>query len=667
MIKLLNKIFLIHIIIVVLFPFCEIKSQNLVKKIEKDTVLVGIYTGKVKYNIDEKNLRQGKFEFNSDLIQVIEENSISFKELFVNGEFLNEKKIGLWTYKSNNYHVNNNGLRKSWDIRFNHQIDGFENKYLLNFDQGMPSGKWEIKTKTIVKGQYKSEKSVAVMNFKDSYLTGDFSSDFETTEYGTIKLKGKTNADGFLDGKLTLEYIYDGKNIKETRNYENGFLTNVEKINTKTNETIDSRVYEDVVKKLDLIKKNGTNYNFKISDKSFGIEFNNGYKTSSKRLTIQEKGNEVLSYFFTVFNEYIIISDSTQKPNLKLTRRFQFVYPSTDDSLADILKPKIESLHSKLKNYLESPKYILRKESSDSLAFAYAYVNHAIKKVETARNVLDKIELDYFDFLNRNNYYANGVDGLNKRDTVKYTLNNNQKTVLYDVEKTVNNPNDLLENIDKYINEVSTKTSKWIEISNNKIQFYEEQDRIDSLDARIVAYKYKIDSSYVKYEIKDPKEIPLFYKIYKSTNERLIKDLEQNYIYIEEYNEKVKNGIELSCLLEFLHKNYQRFIEIENLPKYWNDSIFTDYQNNPFDNRLFESKKIGNVQKGGTKLLKYYVLEILKANNCEKMETKMKNIELLEIKILDLAKRFEEEEVKMLNRAMRRENVPARIERVLDL
>jgi hypothetical protein len=156
--------------------------------------------------------------------------------------------------------------------------------------------------------------------------------------------------------------------------------------------------------------------------------------------------------------------------------------------------------------------------------------------------------------------------------------------------------------------------------------------------------------------------MPIAYKVYKSTYNRLIEKQSKEFINTENFEEKITLGKKLICLYKTLTDNYDEFANAEEFSE-WINKKFTIYQKNPFDERLFESKILGNIEKSGRILYKYYVDEVLKANACSVINENIENLQKLK-KQLDYFVNTNNEEIQRLNKALRSESVPSRIERL---
>jgi hypothetical protein len=235
----------------------------------------------------------------------------------------------------------------------------------------------------------------------------------------------------------------------------------------------------------------------------------------------------------------------------------------------------------------------------------------------------------------------------------------------------VDSSTDIINQIDKFSEILRQKTDKFLEYSFMEIRIFDEQSTIDSLDNLIVQLKTKTDALYSLFQIipdgKSFEEMPLDYRVYRVLNNNIILKVQDNYLDAEEYEVKIKHGQELTCLLSVLAEKFDEIIDIEGIPTRL-EKEFTRYSPNPFFERDIETKILQGIYNKGTgSLFNYYILELIESRNCIELKDNISKFEKLENRLKSLANDSDNVEVGRLDRALRRENVPTRIERLLNL
>ncbi|WP_114365865.1 hypothetical protein [Schleiferia thermophila] len=195
-------------------------------------------------------------------------------------------------------------------------MNGVEDEFKITYSKGNFNGNSNYTKRYITNGQLGNPKAHAQINFVNDTIIGAFEISIDK-----IKIKGKTNKQGFLDGTVLLKYYIKNDSIIETRKYQDGFLLEIEKRNASTNELLVKLIYEDIIKKLSQIKKQEDNLYFKISDKFFGLEFNIDYQNFDNRFVEQFDGNKILQKYLCLFDSIHNnnTSENTKKSILNLS------------------------------------------------------------------------------------------------------------------------------------------------------------------------------------------------------------------------------------------------------------------------------------------------------------------------------------------------------------
>lgn len=641
------------------------------KNIIKDTTIAG-YAGILSKQIlqsDSTPILNGKYEFRSHQQKSIKDNQFQINEFNILGNFLNNNKHENWLYQFLSYELADLKINRIRNINLNHNINGIEDEFLFQFKQGKYNGKAEWLQKTINNGRIGNTQKIASIELNNDTLIGAFFFNLKD-----VQIKGKTNKHGFLDGELELRYPFNNDIIVETRKYQDGFLLNLEKKSALTDKQLELLSYSDVIDKLHKIKNNEENLNYKISENYFGPKFNPGYQQTDALIKSQLFANQVLRSHFNMFDSINAIQNNEQKQQLtlKLTRRFQYIYENNDDSLATELSVFANNLSNEINDYLEKPNFILRKNNSELLFHNYEAIKHIANKTEIIIEVLNKITSGYFDFRFRDKYYEKGIDGINKSDSIRYQFKKQSYTRPFDLQFNIDNPENLLPNIETYLQLLKNQTDSTIQIIRTSITTYENQDIIDSLDRAISLYDEAITKFFInnanKPIIDDQSKTSYSFKMYQSLNERVVKQLKNKYLNNSlPQDEMIATGNNLICYYSFLIENKTYLDEIGRLQKHWNDSLFTVYKEHPFDYRKFESKILEGVQNASNILLTSYANSLLNAKNCEQLNNELLKITNLSKRVQYLVNKHESANVQQLNKALRRERVPNRIERILEL
>lgn len=639
-----------------------------------DTTLWQDLDGRLTYfyfiDSSEKKIKHGEMAFASDLLSVKKNIDIGYEEIIVKGRYENTLKDNKWELIHNVYYLDNPKVQKGWMYKFSAQLQGDKKIYTLNFNSGKRDGTWKIKHLPLVNGRVQKEEPLAVVNYSNDTLSGHFN--FQVGSIEDALIEGKVNSKGFLDSVLTIVYIDQDREVKEVRNYNDGFLIDLKKLDPVT-DSIEIHVqYIDV--QYGLVDMNIKDKDFLIKKDSnlYEVLFDNNYDEDDKRLTEQKAGNKILNKAFQKFSLIDSLFDEQLSSQLGPgTSRFVYTYPEDEEGAIDKLLDENKAIEDLVSDLLNRPKFMLRKTQSKELTYISALVETLKSLIQAINKELTYINSGAFKFQNRANYYESGISSLKDTLFVDFKFQGNEYRDTFSIGRTVDSHSHLLENIKEYQNVIRDKINQFDSQIEQSLTFYDEQDKIDSLEKVMSDLYNSLDSLYTQfYTIQDENSENLGFelKAYKSVKERLLDPLADKYLKESlEFEEALATSKNIICLLSFLDDNHERLSEISDMPKVWNDSIFTVYQDNPFDYRKFESKIMPGIQSASNILLKDLANNLLNAKSCEALNNELKQIQKLENRLLYLRERQGDSNVKVLDRSLRRERVPQRISRLLEL
>jgi hypothetical protein len=657
-------------IFIAAIAFLHIVNAQTTEVVKRDTVVYDGYEGSFNFTlrkVAEEMVLQGPVSFDSKLLVQYENDTIWFKELDINGAYSGGKRNGVWKYDFDSYYLNSPSLQKRWDVRLNFRLDGNETSYTLGYKDGMRQGRWEKRIREVVAGRFRPAETVIRFEFDKNVLVGSFSGEREFPGIGKVRVSGNLNGSGFFHGDLMLRYHEEGQCIEETRTYSNGFLMRLEKKEC-AGDIIQTIQFNDVEEALELMKTQEEKALFTISDEGFGLRFNNGYPESSAQLKSQAQGNRIMEALFNLFNPFC---ESDASPVLKLTRRFKYFYPEYEDSIISIRLSETKQLKSELIGFLDRPNFRMRKSNNDSLVKAFYQLEVALEKLTILEMALTQMKEGFFDYRNRNVYYKDGIPGLNESDSITFSFQGKDYNVPFVMKNLVNSPDQLLEQIEFFLGEMRMVYEGWKNLVVKSLTIYENQEFIDSLDSQIGKFEILMRKAYEGIDEKrnqKHEDLDYSYRLFLSVEERLLAPASAEYLENNlPFEIASETGKTISCLMEFLSKNKEELDRVGRLGRIWNDSLFTIEEENPFDFRPFVTKILGGVQQGGTILFRHYATRLLNARSCQAMQEELILIRQLESRMRYLARNHENPQVQLLDRTLRRERVPARLERILEL
>ncbi len=642
------------------------------------------------YQIDEDSIQlQGEFDFLSDLYQ--EEDVLNVKKISIKGNFRRGVKRGNWEYEQSYYTVTLDRIR---NLKLESTLNGMQLRITGNYLDGKANGVWQTKRIQVVDSKAQGSSVNSKLNFVNGVANGNFTYEMKV-DGEPLSISGKFSQDGFMDGVWKMRYTRDSIIIQEERKYSDGILTELLKVefyNEDKSDTVASVSFYDAKDRLVGILSKTEELNFKLGDKGFGVLFDNGYRRNDIRRRSQEEGNEFLKEVFRVFDakKSVIgaVADPTP-PTINFTRRFEYVYPENEDSIIDVIKPLLDIMSKRVDTLLDNPTFDINRRTDTLLAKGYAFVRLAQDKVERSKEVIEKINNGDFRYTYRDNYYGKGVPGLNEADTLEYTVEGKKKTLVFQSDYYVDSPDNLVENLYKFLRDVENQLNDKLKNVEGVIVERQKEEKIYEMDLALIKTFRQLSSIYGNVEalddtavaIQDPLDVEKFFLQDKSKQasplqlalyERFVDnkkdELLTKYSAEEGYEEKLIIGEQLLDIMGALIDVNPLLYDIDQMPEQL-DSAFTIYTENPFFDRMMESKILTNIyDKGVTRLLPYYIDELKRYRSGSDIRKRVDEIFALRNRLIELSETKEgDEDVRRLDRRLRRENVPDRIRRLLGL
>lgn len=638
--------------------------------IERDTVYLDEFLGKETFQVievEDSLIKNGSYTFKSELFKQL--LSSELKKLEISGNYLENKFHGLWDYKLSELDLELRSIKEGRLLSLDYVLNGIERTAKFRYESGVPSGLWQIEIISVKDNRRLTETNGGQVSFSRGLATGEFRfDDLQNRKF----IRAALNEDGFFEGEVIIRYLLEGDEIKETRRYQNGFLLKLLKYNESKGQVEEEVVFDDVKEKLDDTDGEIREINFRISEQGFGTLFQNGYNLGDKEITSQEFGNLILDEIIGRYKRFSKgLENERDEPQFNLTRRFKFVYPEEEEDIIRDVQPRLNIMLEEFNDFLSNPQFILNRDRIDSLPYVFGFIDHSRRRVQDMLEVIEQMEDGFFDFLYRPNFYPNGLSGLNQPSTFTYEEDGKEEEADFDLGVYVDSGFDLISQIAEVTEVLRERTNELLDFSFMEIRIFDEQATIDSLDSEIVQLKTRADALYsFLQEIPADRtfeEMPLDYRVYRVIHNNTLVRLQEEYLDAEDFEEKVAKGEELTCMLQYLIDQHDEILYIEEMPERL-DKTFTRFSPNPFFERDIETKILPNIYGKGTgPLFQSYAENLFESSSCKSLQSNLEKFRKLEDRLKELAKRSDNEEVVRLDRALRRENIPNRIERLLNL
>ena len=210
-------------------------------------------------------------------------------KLHVEGIYEKYQKDKSWSYQLEDH------LVRIQDVENRDVIAQIETKridLLAQYAKGKLHGSWSYSEKNWMNEQFLETFRTNELIFSNDRLTGKVR--FESLNPSNpFLIAGSLTSEGLMDGAWDFSYQESGIPIREIRRYEKGFLIGLQKNNEVTGEKLDEVVFFNAIQKLDSLDR-GFEVDYTLSDRFFGLTFNDGFGQQSKEFRQQYQGTQLL-------------------------------------------------------------------------------------------------------------------------------------------------------------------------------------------------------------------------------------------------------------------------------------------------------------------------------------------------------------------------------------
>jgi hypothetical protein len=620
------------------------------------------------------SIKNGPYFFGSELVPCIKDQKVNYSELLIYGIYQNNQRQGTWSVLENVYQATEQGIKrtKSGDMFIPLQYE--QDEYKIRFSEGKFHGRSTFLrkslpiTKTPVSPALRRQ---AEIEFIRDTVKGSFN-----IRLDSFHLSGKTNPSGFFDGWIEMRYrseVYGW--IEERRLYRDGFLIRLEKVqNTFTQ--LQQLQYQESVDLLNALetKREDTALRYRISDAYFGLKYNIGYPQTSAYVQEQLEGNEKMLEYFSWFHQALKGQDSgtmMAPPILKMTRRFEYLYDSSERGALHTLFTGSHELDQRITQILQRPNVVIRREISDFVSKKSQLLEHIKTRNDDLRSYIELMGSDYFKHRSREQYFEKGLPGFQVLDTFRYRWKEREYAEVLPWNTQIVHSEQLLDHVSGVLSVLDSAMRAVSSALLNHISNYENQEKIDLLESDINRLESELGRLF-RGSIFDKsgalERNSYAQKLLHSLNERVLRDLKSKYLqHGLPQHEMMAIGNQILCYYTLLSQQSPFINQIDELQKTWNDSFFTEYRDNPFDFRQLESKILQGTQHAATTLFRHYATQLLNEKSCEGLEQGLNKMQKINKRVKELTLQKNAGWVQDLDQALRRERVPNRIERLLEI
>jgi hypothetical protein len=595
--------------------------------------------------VDEDTVFDGDFFF--VIKQDLKQGDFFLKETY-EGNYRNGLKNGIWEYMQLDLQYSVVDIHKGET-----EIIYWGKKEVLeaNYVDGKPEGVWSFIFFHVDSFRNEHVEKIGSIHFKEGIPVGEFG--YKSIKPEKYQIDGKFDSLGRLNGEWLIRYPQDTMIIRESRQYERGFLLTLKKSNDSTNQVYDSLVYEEVINKLEagLVPQ---------AEGNFNILFDDGFLKESDLLVTQKVGNELLNNAFDEFlwpdlGDGVLPGASDDfHPG---TGRFEYDLPESFLNDLNGLREALMKIIIRSDEMLENPKFYINFRQSELLSKSEAILKYEKMKANEILRCVNTRDDSLYEHIDQEVYFANIYDKyIDRNDTLKYQYDGEEKfTIIHErVDKDLS-PFYKLQEAIGLLNERSKKAM--IDIRNEFEKIIQMQ-RLNALEQDLRFTAKNVEASYVE------KGSALSKAIYENSITAWTAIKLQQYANIEELKSKEMEGRYILGVMEDLLNLEDDIHDIE-AREGTIDSAYTELVFDPYTYSQNIKKRIKKRIYDEIAINYYQHLkqELINERHAENIGSLVMKIKKLQFKLLELSK----ENTRGLEKKLRRNSDFESIEKWLEL
>lgn len=596
----------------------------------------------------DQQIKDGRFEFSSfkaDSIDVL-----TYYKVAATGNYSADQKTDRWNYTEGSHRVEISDITY-FNVRTILESEQMELK--ARYDSlGKPSGDWSFKVVSFSNEKASDLLTTKELRFRNGHLTGPVELAASEGNYylGLQSLKGFATKDGLMDSTWTFVYMRDTLEIIEVREYDEGFLTAVKKIDKIKGDTLIDIAFEETIEKLRIIK-GGSTALFSISERNFGVYYSDGFDITHRNAMTQLHGNAQLNQILDnliKYDEPIYFVDQIQTDFPLRTKRFEFKLLPAEDSLAEAIGRAYPKILAKVDSLKSNTSFTFNQQRTDSLFLAHKYLEIIDSILGRLDYIMRKAGSDQVKYYDLQEYQSTNEFGFMHIDSVKIEFKDTLMFISKDFNQGVDPGRNLLHRLSHYIDALETELNTLEASVLEQLGQLSIGDEVESLEAQILARRKEAIQRYAAYQAQSENEKAFFEdmvnKFFKKTYNEFIDSYSRDNME-EERLKRARAYLDLLNSIDGYQQTFQRiFANQRNIEKMYKEEVF-----NPFTFTTYDRPVKEQIYKSGLKVFESYVDEIKQTSDPEAIDSLLNDILALQVRMGEL----KSEDTRNLERSLR--------------
>ena len=592
----------------------------------------------------------GEFSFSSKS----DPDSRIFEKNRVNGTYSKNLKTGRWNYRHETYQVR---VQDVQDFKLDAQLLGTQINLEARYKNGIPDGKWVFE-EIYFNGQSKETRTFTdELLFKNGVLSDKLEIRFRDQNRSQF-IRGKFLPNGVMDGEWVLVYAQDERLVSEVRNYKNGFLLALKKRDLLSDQILEEVVFFETLNRLNKIES-GTNSGFRLADQVFGLEYADGFFSSSSKAKAQLAANDFMSQFFQNLLRYenAYLTEKGKLVQVPIhTRRMVYEFSRHQQRMIEILPNFYQEVKSNANRYLIEESFELNKNSSAAMARAFAIYQTLAQKLESLEELVQLLRTKNIQFHDVSQIVPNHPEIFQAQIPFTYTFagNEQQDRLEFDLAGF---ETDFFDGLESYLRQIGRAIQKEQKIVDESLYVIRQDSELLDIEKQITQRAASVQALYQQYP-----ENEFVQAVREQVLETYVEQLKSQFSAQNQFEVKKEIGQRILSQFTELESAFGELLEFHTYPEQV-DQAYMEEVFNPFTYSRYDQRIKPKLYDSYEELVNYYKSQLKASQTGNEVRRWIRKIRVASLRLLDL----KDQDTKKLERSLNRQNQISKIESLLGL
>ena len=475
-----------------------LNAQEL-NKYRGDYILQGDTTpGYAEFNYELKGsdtIKQGDFLFRSTVPEV---ESDYFMGIEFDGEYLDNRKNGNWTFKRSRFRPS--GTPQIVNDHITYPATGTRYSVKAAFKNGLANNSWEVLSGKIDSGLCVDTAFWVIPHFDAGNLTGEFKGKTKL-----INLSGYFSDAGLITGEWVAEHKIEEKQIEEFRFYDNGILKRLFFLVDNERVEIDLPGFD-----IDVNLQSENLDTISIDNLYFRVILNSAQKANDKDLTAFIDSTNRLLYnamsSVQTFNNRRIwkLIPGSDKAHFGRVVLKKYVLSKDEKDFAQTASRIVGNITEILKDFFDDAQIDISRHSFEDLSLQYETMKVYRQNIEELEEIVRVYNSDYIQYLDRTEFSSYLEPELKTGNSqIVYDFKDNTKSEHVEFADLNSTDKERLSQWVEYLEEVLEKVKEINKLSEERVEQFKKETKLNEAEKKLIVTRDTLLSLYNREEQPD--------------------------------------------------------------------------------------------------------------------------------------------------------------------